>query len=265
MVRKLSQAEVDAAAALLQSAPQLNLYMLGNLATLGLESDLCEFWGDFYAGRLRAVLNRYMQGWSIFGRQDADWPALGRVVDSHPQGAARLQDNPGGVASFLPFLVRYTAGKVTVAQVMELAPEQFRPSAPRPDVRIRRATLDDLPALTDFYRDAGDMRRTAASVRRPLEDTRVWVAEQARKIVSAALTNAETDTYAMVGGVYTPPAQRNRGLSQMVCSALCEDILASGRLPVLYWQEPAAGTVYRKLGFRPRGSWRSVWLTEVSR
>ena len=54
----------------------------------------------------------------------------------------------------------------------------------------------------------------------------------------------------MVGGVYTEPASRNLGLGSAVCSALCAELLAEGKQPALYWQEPAAGVVYRKLGFQ---------------
>ena len=104
------------------------------------------------------------------------------------------------------------------------------------------------------------MARTPAAVERPIRDTRLWLAEEQGEVISTALTNAETSTLAMIGGVYTPPAQRGRKLSQAVCSALCADLLAADKQPVLYWGNPAAGAVYHKLGFRPQGQWRAVWL-----
>jgi predicted GNAT family acetyltransferase len=104
------------------------------------------------------------------------------------------------------------------------------------------------------------MARTPPAVARPLQDTRVWLAEQAGAILSTALTNAETTQLAMIGGVFTRPSARGHGLSQAVCSALCADLFASNLQPVLYWGKPAAGAVYRKLGFHPIGQWRAVWL-----
>jgi len=82
-------------------------------------------------------------------------------------------------------------------------------------------------------------------------------------VLATALTNAEIRHRAMIGGVFTDPAVRGRGLSQAVCSALCAELLAEGKQPALYWANPAAGTVYRKLGFRLIGQWRSVWLKPV--
>jgi uncharacterized protein len=114
--------------------------------------------------------------------------------------------------------------------------------------------------LVAFYAHAEGMTRPPQAVARPLQDTRLWLAEQDGQILSTALTNAETQHLAMIGGVFTRPAARGRGLSQAVCSALCQDLFAAGCQPVLYWGEPVAGAVYHKLGFRPIGQWRAVWL-----
>ncbi|MEZ4558340.1 MAG: hypothetical protein R2854_18235 [Caldilineaceae bacterium] len=93
-VRRLTNADRFPVQALLNEAPAQNLYLLGNLETLGFEHELCEFWGNWGArGQLHAVLNRYMAGWSCYGHADADWPALARVMDDHPE-VERLQDNP---------------------------------------------------------------------------------------------------------------------------------------------------------------------------
>jgi predicted GNAT family acetyltransferase len=149
---------------------------------------------------------------------------------------------------------------VVVEELMELSPENFRSMTPKEGVTLRRATIADLDAVVAFYGNADEMTRTPPAVARPLQDTRVWVAEQGGQIVAAALTNAETQSLAMIGGVYTKPAARGQGLSQAVCSALCQDLIDAKLRPVLYWGKPAAGAVYRKLGFRPIGHWRAVWL-----
>lgn len=264
MIRLLTEADRAAMLKFLSGAPQFNLYMLGNLEKLGFTNAFCEFWGDVEAGadgpHLRAVLNRYMTGWTIYGTTSADWAALGAILDRHPAGAERLQDNPSGIASFLPYLRRYQALQVKIEEVMTLQAAAFQPIAPHGGIVIRRGTLDDLPRLIDFFAHAEHMSRTPAGVERPLRDTRLWLAEADSQIVATALTNAETATLAMIGGVYTPHDWRGRGYSQAVCSALCADLLGAQKQPVLYWDTPAAGAIYRKLGFQSTGQWRSVWL-----
>ena len=265
MIRLLREEDRAAALALLSAAPQLTLYMWGNIETLGFARDFCEFWGDVTedapgAYHLRALLNRYMTGWSVYGEPGADWQGLGQVVDRHPAGAMRLQDNPGGIAAFLPYLQRYQSEQIKVEELMNLSQDNFRPVAPPADVTVRRASMDDLPALTKFYAAAYEMARPRAAIVRPLQDTRLWLAEKADNVLATALTNAEIRQMAMIGGVFTVPSARGHGLSQAVCSALCNELFAEGKQPALYWANPAAGAVYRKLGFCPIGDWRSVWL-----
>ncbi|MCX6046543.1 MAG: GNAT family N-acetyltransferase [Chloroflexi bacterium] len=269
MIRLLREEDRAAALALLATAPQLTLYMWGNLETLGFTRDFCEFWGDVTEETpgtycLNAVLNRYMTGWSVYGKPNADWQGLGQVLDTHLAGAVRLQDNPGGIASFLPYLHCYRGEQIKIEELMNLPEENFRPVTPPIDVTVRRATMDDLPALTKFYAVAQEMARPPAAIIRPLQDSRLWLAEKAGNVLATALTNAEIRQMAMIGGVFTAPSARGRGLSQAVCSALCRELFAEGKQPALYWANPTAGAVYRKLGFCPIGHWRSVWLEPTS-
>ena len=261
MIQELKDSDLHQAIDLLQLAPAFNLYLLGNLEALGLENPICQFWGDFDRdGVIRAVVNRYLTGWTLYGAPSADWASLAGIIDAHPIPATRLQDNPGGIPTLLPFLKRYAVEQIHVEEVMTLEPDNFRPQTSASAMTIRRADLADLPALVDHYADAGHMSRSATAVERPLRDTRLWLAEIGGDILSTALTNAETRQLAMIGGVFTPPAYRGQGLSQAVCSALCNDLLADRKQPVLYWDTPAAGAIYRKLGFGSVGKWRSVWL-----
>lgn len=264
MIRLLTESDRAMTKAFLTVAPHSTLYMLGNLEKLGFADPICTFWGDVepahQGGCLRGVLNRYMTGWTVYGTGAADWAGLASIVDEHPAGASRLQDNPGGIASFLPYLQRYQPIKIEIEEIMVLKPADFRPVAAPIGVVVRRGTDADLDRLIAFYANAEHMTRSPAAVERPLRDTRLWLAETAGKLVATALTNAETETLAMIGGVYTPPVARGRGFSQAVCSALCADLMADQKQPVLYWGTPAAGAVYRKLGFCATGQWRSVWL-----
>jgi RimJ/RimL family protein N-acetyltransferase len=269
MIRRLHEDDRAALEILLRSAPEHNLYALGNLRALGTEAPFCTFHGDLDAsGHLRGMTNRYFNGWTVYGEPGADWAGLASTIDAH--GASEtLQDNPGGVPSIMPWISAFRGGEEEVEELMRLDEDALRPLAPPAGVRIRRATLEDLPALISLYADAGRMSRSPAGVERPLRDTRVFIAERAapeagEPILSAALTNAETAENAMIGGVFTPEHLRGRGLSQAVCSALCADLQASGLTPVLYWKSPAAGAIYRKLGFRPIGHWRVVTLTPLS-
>lgn len=235
------------------------LYFLGNLESLGVESDICQFWGSFDGrGELNGVLMRYMNGWDIADAPGCAYAAFGQIVDAHPAGATRLQDNTQHTQSFLPFLHRYEAETIQTEYLCDLDRANFNPIAtPWP---VRRATHADYPALCRFYADAGQMTRTPRGVERPLTAGRVFLVEIAGEIVSAVLTNAETRAAAMIGGVYTPPPRRGQKFAAAAMTALCQSLIADGLRPVLYYDNPAAGAIYQRLGFRHIGLWQGVRL-----
>lgn len=262
MIRLLTSTDFESAHAFCNHNPALNLYFLGNLEALGFDNDLCQFWGSFDAdGRLNGVLNRYMDGWNIADGPGCDYAGFGQIVDLHPAGAARLQDNPSHVASFLPFIHKYRAVSELVEYLCELDRVNFKPIGGA--WPVRRATFADFDALCALYGDADDMARTPKGVERPLRHGRVFVTEADGEIVSAVLTNAETSAAAMIGGVYTPPQHRGRGYAGAAMIALCRSLLDDGLLPVLYYHHPAAGAIYRRLGFTDIGLWRAVRLAPV--
>ncbi len=262
-VRLLGEEDREELIRFVMREPEINLYFLGNLRTLGFSSEMCECWGSFSGGRLLGVLMRYMSGWVIYDAPGADLEALGRILDGHPAGATRLQDNTRSVPSFLPYVRRYEPEWVSEEILCALSPHDF---APPPHRHLAtRATWDDLEDLVRFYSNAEKMTRSRAAVERPLRDGRVFVVRDGGEILSAALTNAEAAGMAMIGGVYTPPQYRNRGYARECVGALCEDLLKDGLRPVLYYDNPAAGAVYRRLGFHQIGIWRSVALRPKTR
>ncbi len=262
-IRPLTNADYEMAYGFCAQRPALNLYFLGNMESLGLETDFCQFWGSFDdQGRLTGVLNRYMDGWNLADGPGCDYEGFAQIVDEHPAGAARLQDNPQYTESFLPFLRRYRPTQILTETLAALKPEDFRPLVkPWP---VRRATWDDYEALCAFYADAQEMTRTPKAVERPLRHGRIFITQVAGEIVSAVLTNAETRTLAMIGGVYTPPQHRGHGYASAAMTALCQSLLQDHLMPVLYYHHPAAGAIYRRLGFEDLGVWRSVFLAPVS-
>jgi len=257
-VRKLTERDRDAYMALVSQRPELNLYFLGNARSLRFSNPIWDVWGDFEGERLVGVLMRYMSGWSVYDTPGTDLVAFASILDEHPAGATRLQDNVQTAASLLPLLRNYAPSRVEEQTLCALDAHNFIDDLP--PWPVRRATLRDLDSLARFYANAEDMTRSREAVIRPLVDGRVFVVEQGGEIVSAALTNAEIAAMAMIGGVFTPPRHRGKGYARACVGTLCRDLLAEGKQPILYYGNTAAGRVYARLGFRPIGTWRSVRL-----
>ena len=142
------------------------------------------------------------------------------------------------------------------------------PSCP-PECRSlsRRASMQDIEMLAALYHDAGSMYRSRANVATKLAETRVYVVEEPElgrrpaRIASCALLSPEGSDAGLIGGVYTMPAARGKGYAAACVSALAAEIQRERKLPVLFYENPAAGSLYRKLGFEEvSGRWAVLYL-----
>jgi predicted GNAT family acetyltransferase len=90
-----------------------------------------------------------------------------------------------------------------------------------------------------------------ASLARALERQVVVLAEEGGTVVAKAGTNARGLAVDQVGGVYTLPARRGRGIAAALMSALLAEIEGAGRRASLFVKphNAPAMSLYRSLGF----------------
>lgn len=255
-IRQLAANEGDALLSILRRDPHNNLFLIGNLLALGMDDPDLQYWGTFDGEHLTGVLMRYRRNWTLYDAGGADFALMAETLDAHPAGARALTGEYDLTGRLLRHVRAYHAREdhrshfAVLDAVADL--EGIGPA--------RRATEADVPALLALYARAEEMTRDEASVRRVLEHGRIFVAEEDGILVSAALTNAETPDMAMIGGVFTPPDRRNQGYATACMDALCRDLLRDGIQPCLFYDNPQAGSIYRRLGFREIGTWRLARL-----
>jgi uncharacterized protein len=80
----------------------------------------------------------------------------------------------------------------------------------------------------------------------------VFYAVSEKKIIAKVNTNGKGLEYYQIGGVYTKPEYRNRGISTLLMKILLNEIQTSGKKTVLYVknENKPALALYKKLGFR---------------
>ncbi len=80
--------------------------------------------------------------------------------------------------------------------------------------------------------------------------------------VAMAASAYQTERLQAVNAVYTAPAHRCKGYAGRVVGAVCERILAAGKLPMLYADaaNPASNKAYRSIGFAYSGQAKEMTL-----
>lgn len=80
------------------------------------------------------------------------------------------------------------------------------------------------------------------------------------KMVSSCSTISEYDKSAIVTGVVTSPEFRNKGYGSEVLICLFETLISEGKNPYLFYSNPVASSVYKKLGMEEVCEWRVVFI-----
>jgi hypothetical protein len=258
MIRKLLPADEPELLAVLRRDRHNNLFLLGNLHSMGWADPDLEYTGMYDGKRLVGVLMRFRANWALYDEGGADFAAMARLIEAYPTSARAITGENGLVSRLWEHIVRYEAYADHPSYYCAL-----QTLVPLPGVRpARRATDADAAGLAELYAEAGEMARDEAGVRRVLAQGRFFVAEEGGQIVAAALTSSEAPDMAMIGGVFTPPHLRNRGYATACVEALCRELLNEGIEPCLFYDNPRAGSIYRRLGFRDVGMWRLLRLRE---
>jgi hypothetical protein len=166
---------------------------------------------------------------------------------------------------------------MTRAQVgpppLDLSITAYPRSDTMPGLSIRRATVSDLDALTPLQ-EAYEREEVLtpihefnpaacrASLARAIERQLVFAAVEKGVIVGKAGTNARGFRVDQIGGVYTLPARRGRGIAAALMAALLADILRQGRKPSLFVKptNAAALALYRGFGFEDIGDFRADYF-----
>jgi N-acetylglutamate synthase-like GNAT family acetyltransferase len=252
---------------LLGAEPGFTLFLTSNLERFGLEDPFIHFWGTFQNHRLVTVLMMVGQRAGLYTADPATLrPTMEIALRQRINFIMGPREIIRGAQQHLWQLPIVRSEAHFFAQ---LPGERFQAGLAKSALQqatIRRATPDDIPALTTLYTGAAGFEHAPVDqVRQSMTERvyalRTYVAEVSGRLVAGASTSAESSDAAMIGGVWTLPNERDHGYSTAVVAALCAELLGEGRCPYLFYLEsnaPAA-RVYKKIGFCDIGHWTVIY------
>ncbi len=270
---KLTNTDREEVLAFLLKAPEMNVVLLHNLGKFGLDRGDSPFNADYMGRRggagLEAVGALYNLG-TLFFR--ADGPRAVRGMADYIVRLGRMPFYTAGTRSHLRVFLEELAGEAPSGlQVKDSRFLVLRRGKRTPAEKsgARPATAADLETLmrmqAEFEREVfGKNVAEEEGSRRVLEHQvsqgAAMVVEEDGRIVSKAEATVAEPWSALVGGVFTDPEARGRGLSTRCLSALCEVLL--DRVPAVglnvFDDNHPALRVYEKTGFEVAEQWLTV-------
>jgi predicted GNAT family acetyltransferase len=128
------------------------------------------------------------------------------------------------------------------------------------DIEIKRAGLEDVDKILALRKtiDEFHIRENARDILiKSMESkvARTYFTEAEGEITSAVSTTAENSCSAMIVGVCTRRENRKEGLATAIMQKLFKDVLDEGKTLCLFYDNPEAGSIYKRLGFKDIGTW----------
>ena len=275
MVRLLKREDEPAALALLGREHALNLILINDIVEYGMDNRGHIFHGDYYGffkeegggveereARLRGIAALFNFGsLFLYAAGDEAATALARHVaglEKHPRYFFSLA---GHAAMFIEEMEKkgLTPSKMEAQECLVLRREGFRPQA-GDAARARFAGPEDLAAVmrmhgafqVEYYRSTSDLDEEFGQLAiERMAGEGITVAEVDGQPVAKVETMVRTSRMAQIGGVYTCPEHRGRGLAGACMSLLCGRLLRDYEacvLNVAAGNEPAR-RLYYGLGF----------------
>jgi predicted GNAT family acetyltransferase len=211
------------------------------------------------------VLLRYYNSILAYALNEFDLQGFARTI-RRQKHAELLSGRAETIERFSPLL---GGGRLRLTHYAELPSDSTPPSPPSSTSAAgqavpHRASLVDVPAIFSLKRQIVEFRLVPTaeeSFRRALAtgSGRSYLIRAEGKVVSIASTTAENSRSAMVVGVCTHPDYRRLGLATACIQALCQELLHEGKSLCLFYDNPQAGSIYRRLGFRELGMWGMLY------
>ncbi|MFB0828336.1 GNAT family N-acetyltransferase [Brevibacillus laterosporus] len=259
MIRKLTEADYEAFMELVSQESSLNLFLIGDVENFGFSTPFQELWGEWSASdqtKLSAVLLRYYHSYVFYALDRFDIEGFSEIIlaDKKLEVLSGKQDSLQAFASHLP------KHEIKTTYFAELEDDSRLSQGDIKGFEVKKATVHDvvkIVSLRDQIQEFGRSADAEEALKHTLESGtgRTYYVEVNTETVACASTTAECSMAAMIVGVCTHPLYRKRGYASACMVALCRDVLAEGRSLCLFYDNPAAGAIYKRLGFQDIGMW----------
>ncbi|MGE0426163.1 MAG: GNAT family N-acetyltransferase [Reyranellaceae bacterium] len=279
-IRILGAGDETTLAAFFESVPDHSLMQRSNLARAGAGWNGQRYGGIFAAsfadGRVTGVIGHYWNGFLLPLVRDIrrDFrPLLAGLLEASPLPVNGVVGGWDQVAATMrhPLVRGRTVRRCDREILYALRLDALHVPAPlrHGEISVRPIAADDVPMLAawrmEFLVDAFKLARSTATfdeaandLGAALEEGRGWVAEADGRPLAYSGFNAALPDVVQVGGVYTPPFARARGMARSaVAGSLIRARDEGASRAVLFTDvaNVAAQRAYAALGFTAIGDW----------
>jgi uncharacterized protein len=255
VIRKLTDHDHEQVLTFLSEEPSINLFIIGDLESFGYSSEFQEIWAEFdEQNTIKAVLLRFHQSFIPYAKGEFDPSGFVSIMKKYSQPI--LLSGKSDIVEKFESFDDLQLGKKQVTYFAERTDEFLSPN----DVVYKEATIEDVEHIIEL-RESIDEFHIRSDARELLiqsmesNTSRTYFTTENGIITSCVSTAAENSMSAMIVGVCTRKEYRRKGLATSIMQNLFKDVLNEGKTLCLFYDNPEAGRIYKRLGFKDIGMW----------
>ncbi|WP_147535477.1 GNAT family N-acetyltransferase [Bacillus marasmi] len=258
MIRRLTNYDHSICLKLLTEKCAENLFIIGDIEIYGYDQDFQKLWGDFNEkGKLIAVLLKYEENYIPFAVEPFDALSFAKIMMNDPE--FKMMSGLREITEKIEVYI--TKSLISKRQTYYSKCTYLKEGDEVVDVTdVKAATVQDAPALVQMINSVPEFGNSSLTLARKLREmndgtSRSVFIEVDGKIVSTASTAAENSLSAMVVAVATLNDYKKLGFATKCMVQLCRTLLQEGKEVCLFYDNPAAGNIYKRIGFEDIGFW----------
>lgn len=258
MIRRLNQKDNSALMKLIMDEPEYNLYILGDVENFGYSNDFLELFGEFdEQGVLVAVLVQYFGIFNLYAKGEFDINGFVDIMKNYKE-LKMLVGKTSLVSRFEDTSLGLNRSELHHFVVLKELETEFNIDE---KAIVKKATIEDIERIVNLKSKISEFSGGSNNFKEILmNDFKAGTAhgyyiEVEGNMVSYAQTSAENTKSAMVVSVMTDKKYRKNGLASACLKVLCDDLINQGKTLCLFYKNPQAGAIYRRLGFKDIGLW----------
>jgi uncharacterized protein len=226
-----------------------------------MDSTFQEIWGQFQKGELIAILLRYEQYYIPFSEQYYDVKGFAEIINRN-QNRIEISGLKHLIEPLQELIKRdvrrhsetyyakctalsYELDKERIQQSSYLQPSEYQEN------------IELLRSIPEFSTGNFNVESRQRAEKYKTGRTYIVRNEQGTMVASAS-TTAENSQSAMIVSVGTRPGFERRGYATVCMEKLCSELLAEGKSLCLFYDNPSAGKIYKRLGFTDIGFWTMI-------
>lgn len=258
MIRKLTKADERSVLEYLYQEPDINIFIIGDIENYGFDTDFQEIYADIEDNAYQSVLLRYKINVIYYSHEvtfDAAWlPLIKSMTFDFISGKKSLTD------LIYPHFSHFKEKDMYFASATD-----FDPSLRINDEGIIKVkTEDDCELTFNLLKQIDEFDGMKKQEKRDFIDSKMaslkhsvsYYIKENNKCVSTVSTVADTSKSAMVVAVATDPLYRQKGYaSKLMIYLLDEYINKRNKSLALFFDNPKAGVIYHRLGFKDLDKW----------